>query len=145
MTRPTSRAMPASAGRSPPWSAKWARPGRCGSGESCERRQARRWQVSASIRASIPSVCFAFAKSSGVFQWKILRRKLESGEIEQELGLRMALHVRQGLTETHAMLLYRADDLRAAVEEFLISACGVRRAEVAGECRRRVGVVEELV
>jgi DNA polymerase (family 10) len=39
-----------------------------------------------------------------------LRGKLENGDIEQVLGLRMAQHIRQGLTETHAMLLYRADD-----------------------------------
>ena len=35
-------------------------------------------------------------------------------------GPRMAQHVRQGLTETHAMLLYRADDLRDAIEDFLV-------------------------
>ncbi len=34
------------------------------------------------------------------------------------------------------MLLYRADDLRIAVEEFLLGPCGVHRAEVAGDCRR---------
>jgi hypothetical protein len=44
-----------------------------------------------------------------------LREKLDSGEIERVLGLRMAQHVWQGITETHAMLLYRADDLRTAV------------------------------
>jgi len=73
-----------------------------------------------------------------------LRAKLDSGEIEQALGLRMAQHVRQGLTETHAMLLYRADDLRAAVEEFLLGPCRVKRAEVVGEARRRAEVIEEL-
>ena len=73
-----------------------------------------------------------------------LRAKLESGEIGQVLGLRMAQHVRQGLTETHAMLLYRADDLKSAVEEFLLGACRVKRAEVVGDVRRRVEVVEEL-
>ncbi len=73
-----------------------------------------------------------------------LREKLESGELERALGLRMAQHVRQGLTETHAILLYRADDLRMAVEEFLLGPCGVRRAELAGEVRRRVEVIEEL-
>ena len=61
-----------------------------------------------------------------------LREQLESGAIEKALGQRMAQHVRQGLTETHGMLLYRADDLRDAVEEFLVAKCGVRRAEVAG-------------
>src|SRR5205085_12491068 len=74
-----------------------------------------------------------------------LREKLEAGEIERSLGLRMAQHVRQGLTETHAMLLYQADDLRVAVEEFLRDKCGVREIEVAGDCRRRVDVIEEMV
>ena len=73
-----------------------------------------------------------------------LREKLESSEIENSLGLRMAQHVRQGLTETHGMLLYRADDLRDAIEKFLMSKCGVRRAEVVGDCRRRVEVIEEM-
>jgi len=57
----------------------------------------------------------------------------------------MAQHIRQGLTETHAMLLYRADDLSAAIEGFLLGPCVVKRAEAAGEYRRRVDVVEELV
>jgi DNA polymerase (family 10) len=56
----------------------------------------------------------------------------------------MAQHVRQGVTEAHAILLYRADDLRIAVEEFLLEKCGVRRAEAAGDYRRRVDVIEEL-
>jgi len=73
-----------------------------------------------------------------------LRAKLDSDEIERALGLRMAQHVRQGLTETHAMLLYRADDLRTAIEEFLLGPCRVKRAEVVGEVRRRVEVIEEL-
>ena len=50
-----------------------------------------------------------------------LRGSLESGEIESALGLRMAQHVRQGLSEAHSMLLYRADDLRDSIEEFLRS------------------------
>ena len=49
-----------------------------------------------------------------------LRERLEGGEIDKALGSRMAYHIRQGLTETHAMLLYHADRLREAVEEFLI-------------------------
>ena len=83
-------------------------------------------------------------KKLGIGSVEELREKLESGELERALGLRMAQHVRQGLTETHAILLYRADDLRMAVEEFLLGPCGVRRAELAGEVRRRVEVVEEL-
>ncbi|MDP9113784.1 MAG: PHP domain-containing protein, partial [Acidobacteriota bacterium] len=73
-----------------------------------------------------------------------LREKLENGEIEAALGPRMAQHVRQGLSEAHAMLLYRADDLRETIEEFLVEKCGVQAVQVAGACRRRVEVVEEI-
>ena len=83
-------------------------------------------------------------KKLGISSVEALREKLESGEIEQALGLRMAQHVRQGLTEPHAMLLYRADDLRTAVEEYLLGPCRVKRAEVVGEVRRRAEVIEEL-
>jgi DNA polymerase (family 10) len=74
-----------------------------------------------------------------------LRERLDSGEIEKALGSQVAQHVRQGLTEAHSILLYRADDVRGAVEEYLMGPCAVRRAAVAGACRRRVEVVEELV
>ena len=74
-----------------------------------------------------------------------LRQRLESGEIENAFGSRMSKHIRQGLTQTHAMLLYRADDLRELLEEFLLEVCRVRRAEVAGDYRRRVEVMEEIV
>ena len=42
------------------------------------------------------------------------------------------------------MLVYRADDLRIDIEEVLLNQCGVRRAEVVGEYRRRVEVIEEI-
>jgi len=42
------------------------------------------------------------------------------------------------------MLLYRAHDLRTAVEDFLLEKSGVRRAEAVGDYRRRVDVIEEL-
>ena len=83
-------------------------------------------------------------KKLGISSVEELGEALESGELEKLLGLRMAQHIRQGLTETPSMLLYRADDLRVAVEEFLWGACGVRRAEVTGAYRRRVEVIEEL-
>ena len=73
-----------------------------------------------------------------------LTERLESGEIEKVFGIRMAQHVRQGLMESQAMLLYRADDLRIAVEEFLLAKCKVRRSEVVGDFRRRAEVLEEL-
>jgi DNA polymerase (family 10) len=83
-------------------------------------------------------------KKLNISSVEALREQLENGEIEKQLGPRMAQHVRHGLTETHAMLLYRADDLRAAVEEFLLNKCGVRKAVVSGDYRRRVEVIEEL-
>ena len=73
-----------------------------------------------------------------------LREKLESGDIERSLGVRMAQHVRQGLTETRAMLLYRADDLHSAIQEFLLRKCGAGRVEAVGDYRRRVEVIDEL-
>ena len=74
-----------------------------------------------------------------------LRDKLESGAVESALGSRLAQHIRQGLNESHAMLLYRADTLCESVEKFLLTRCGARRVEAAGAYRRRVEVVDELV
>jgi DNA polymerase (family X) len=73
-----------------------------------------------------------------------LREKLESGELEATFGQRMAQHVRHGLSEAHAMLLYHADDLQRAIEAFLTGKCGVTALQVAGACRRRVEIVEEI-
>ncbi len=83
-------------------------------------------------------------KKLGIASVEELKRKLESGEIEKTLGQRMAQHVRQGLTETHAILLYKADDLCASIEKFLLAKCGVRRAHVVGDYRRRVEVIDEI-
>jgi len=83
-------------------------------------------------------------KKLGIASIEDLKKNLVAGEVEKVFGLRMAQHIRQGLTETHAMLLYRADDLRASVEEFLLTNCGVRRAEPGGDYRRRVEVIEEI-
>src|SRR5438552_6266897 len=84
-------------------------------------------------------------KKLGISSVEELRQRLESGELEKLFGARMAQHVRQGLTDVHAMLLYRADDLREAVEEFLVGPCGVSRAVAAGDYRRRVGLMDEFV
>jgi DNA polymerase (family 10) len=83
-------------------------------------------------------------KKLGIASIDALMEKLESGEIEKIFGASMAQHVRQGLTQTHAMLLYHADDLRASLEEYLLGRCGVRRVEVTGDYRRRVEVLEEI-
>jgi DNA polymerase (family X) len=73
-----------------------------------------------------------------------LRRALEAGEVERAFGARAAQHVSQGLIETRAILLYKAHDLRLAVEEYLLTKCRVCRAEATGAYRRRVEVIEEL-
>ena len=58
-------------------------------------------------------------KKLGIASVDELRARLESGELAQVLGARLAQHVRQGVTESHAMLLYKAHELRRTVEEFL--------------------------
>jgi DNA polymerase (family 10) len=83
-------------------------------------------------------------KKLGIGSVEALREKLESGEIEKALGSHMAQHVRQGITQTHAMLLYHADDACTAIEEFLVGRCGVRQAQVTGDYRRRVEVIDEI-
>jgi DNA polymerase (family X) len=88
-----------------------------------------------------PNRVLRIYKKLGISSIDELRTSLESGELEQALGSRLAQHVRQGITETHAMLLYHAHELRNAVEEFLVSMC---RAEAVGDYRRRVDTIEEL-
>ncbi|HXS95652.1 MAG TPA: PHP domain-containing protein [Candidatus Limnocylindrales bacterium] len=84
-------------------------------------------------------------KKLGIASVEELKTQLENGAIEQAFGPRLAQHVRQGVTETHDMLLYHADDLRANIEAFLLGLGGARRAEAAGDYRRRVEVIDELV
>jgi DNA polymerase (family X) len=83
-------------------------------------------------------------KKLGISSVDELRTKLESGELQERLGSRVAQHVRQGVTETHAMLLYRTHELREAVEDFLLETCRVRTVEAVGAYRRRVDTIEEL-
>jgi DNA polymerase (family 10) len=83
-------------------------------------------------------------KKLGIFSIDALREKLKTGELEKAVGFRTAQHIRQGLTETHAILLYKAHDLRNAVEEFLLNRCGARAAEAVGNYRRCVETIEEL-
>ena len=48
------------------------------------------------------------------------------------------------LLETHAILLYKAHDLRSAIEEYLLRKGHVGRIEAMGAYRRRVEVIDEL-
>jgi DNA polymerase (family 10) len=83
-------------------------------------------------------------KKLGISTVEALRSALESGEVEQIFGARMAEHVKQGLVETHAILLYHAHQLRATIEEFLLKRCGSKRAKAVGDYRRCVEVIQEL-
>ena len=83
-------------------------------------------------------------KKLGISSIDALREKLENGELERAVGLRTAQHIRQGLTETHAILLHKAHDLRNTVEEFLLNRCGARAVEAVGDYRRCVEIIEEL-
>ncbi len=42
------------------------------------------------------------------------------------------------------MLLYRADDLPNAIEEFLLAKCVAKAVQMVGACRRRSEVIEEI-
>jgi len=83
-------------------------------------------------------------KKLAIFSIDDLRKALEAGEIERIFGARTAQHVRQGLIETHAILLYKAHDLRSAVEEYLLRKCHVDRVEATDAYRRRMEVIGEL-
>jgi DNA polymerase (family X) len=73
-----------------------------------------------------------------------LHHALENGAIEQSFGSRMAQHVRQGLVQTGAILLYHAHDLVLSIEAYLLKRAGATRVEAVGDYRRRVEVIEEL-
>jgi len=84
-------------------------------------------------------------KKLGISSVEELKAQLENGTIQNHFGARMAQHVRLGVMESHAMLLYHAEDLCEALQSYLIEKCGAQRAEAAGEYRRRVETVQELV
>ena len=74
-----------------------------------------------------------------------LNAKLEEGAIAAAFGVRMADHVRFALRDSFEILLDDADVLAEEMRGFLIDRCGVSRVEVAGEVRRRVEKISEIV
>ena len=84
-------------------------------------------------------------KKLGISSIADLKSALESGEIERSLGQRMAQHIRQGLINSRAILLYQSHALCAAIEQFLLERCDAIRAAAVGDYRRKVEVIEELV
>lgn len=83
-------------------------------------------------------------KKLGISTVKELESALEDGRIEGSFGLRMAQHVRYGLTEVETILLYHAHPLCASIAKFLVNSAGAERAEAVGEYRRRVEVISRL-
>jgi DNA polymerase (family X) len=83
-------------------------------------------------------------KKLGISSISELREKLANGEALAKLGARAEQHLRLGLSESTAMLLYHADQLVPAIEHFLENQCGAHHAIAAGEYRRRVEVVGEI-
>ena len=78
-------------------------------------------------------------KKLGISSIADLKSALESGEIERSLGQRMAQHIRQGLINSRAILLYQSHALCAAIEQFLLERCDAIRAAaveiIAGKLR----------
>jgi DNA polymerase (family X) len=83
-------------------------------------------------------------KKLGISSIPELRKALDSGQIEEMFGARMAQHIRQGLIESNAILLYHAHSLVAAIQHFLLKQCNVVRANAAGDYRRCVEVISNL-
>lgn len=75
---------------------------------------------------------------------KELQSALDDGRIGASFGLRMAQHVRYGLTEVETILLYHAHPLCASIAKFLVNSAGAERAEAVGEYRRRVEIISRL-
>lgn len=83
-------------------------------------------------------------KKLGISSITELRQALDSGQVDQTFGARMGQHIRQGLIESNAILLYHAHSLVAAVQHFLLKQCNTVRAIAAGEYRRCVEVISDL-
>ena len=80
-------------------------------------------------------------KKLGISTVEALRSALDDGTVERTFGLRMAQHVRYGLTEVETILLYHAHPLRESIEKFLLSKAGAEHVEAVGEYRRRVEII----
>jgi DNA polymerase (family X) len=91
-----------------------------------------------------PTRVLRIYKKLGISSISELRQALDSGQIDEAFGLRMAQHVRQGLVESNAILLFHAHSLVAAIQHFLLKQCNAVRAIAAGDYRRCVEVVDNF-
>jgi DNA polymerase (family X) len=83
-------------------------------------------------------------KRLGISSVAELKRALEAGELARKVGAHAEHHVRHALVDSHAILLYDADPIVTSIQRFLVDKCRAKRAEVAGEVRRRVEIIEEI-
>src|SRR5688572_9261134 len=73
-----------------------------------------------------------------------LKKKFEEGAIRAAFGPRMEDHFRNAFRDSTLILLDDADALAGEIKAFLLRRCGVKRAEFAGELRRRVEAIGEI-
>ncbi len=83
-------------------------------------------------------------KKLGISSVEALHAALNHGQIEQTFGSRMAQHVRYGLIEREAILLYHAHPLCESIQNFLLNKAGAQYVEAVGDYRRRVEIIDRL-
>ena len=91
-----------------------------------------------------PTRVLRIYKKLGISSITDLRHALDTGQIDQTFGARMSQHIRQGLIESNAILLYHSHSLVAAIQHFLLKQCNAVRAIAAGDYRRCVEVISDL-
>jgi DNA polymerase (family 10) len=91
-----------------------------------------------------PTRVLRIYKKFGISSIPELRHALDNGQIDQTFGARMSQHIRQGLIEANAILLYHAHSLVAAIQHFFLKQCNATRAIAAGDYRRCVEVISDL-
>jgi DNA polymerase (family 10) len=73
-----------------------------------------------------------------------LKQKFQEGAIRAAFGPRMEDHFRNAFRDSTLILLDDADALAAEIRDYLLTRCGVTRAEYAGDVRRRMEAVSEI-
>ncbi len=74
-----------------------------------------------------------------------LKKELEAGAIRAAFGGRMEDHFRNAFRDTTLILLDDAEALAAELKAWLLARCGAKRVEDAGDLRRRVEAISEIV
>ena len=91
-----------------------------------------------------PTRVLRIYKKLGISRIDDLRSALDEGRIERTFGVRMAQHVRFGLTDIETILLYHAHKVCDSIRAFLLNRAGADRAEPTGDYRRRVEIISKL-